>query len=907
MYTAPSTSRSSRRQSTVNYRISESSNEEPFSPPVSEYLPSSSPSPIADLGNTLPSSILNDFDFSLRDCLGNSTLFSSPISTTHNNLIFIASPTVVFISNPQKTISMGNKDSYENLAVSSGNYIEGVNPLPNDADLEPVSTFWYNAPLPEKSITAAEPETEPTFTSPTRTLLTLESTTVMLREAEPASIACRDEFPLVEHNTAAEPEKELTSTSLAKTPQTLENTPAILPEAEPTSITCYNDETLPVGHNTLTEPETEPISTSPDRTPPVSSIATAIVPHSDPPIIACHVETLPAGYNSTTEPEATNSRPVLVTEANTNPRKRKRNPEKWSQTQKKIKLNTGQQPQKQMQEPCKCKLKCFEKIPSDRRLVIFKQFWACGNHETQWQFILKNTEIIEPKVMKIQRKRERNRTLVYYLPSKNDVCLVTNLKVCKTMFLNTLGIKERTVYTAIDKYANGDQITDLRGKHTNRPHRTASETEQSAIQHIQSFPCIESHYLRQNSSRQYLSQDLNISKMHRLYKDWISENENFRNTKVASEYQYNQIFNTHFNLSFFRPKKDLCNLCSKYDNSTEEGKLQLKEDYDSHIKNKNIIRNMKDSEKESADPNVKTVAVFDLEKVLSLPQSNVNIFHYKRKYPAYNFTVYNLISRQGFCYLWHAQIAKRGANEIASCLLHFIKSEVNRGIKSISLYSDNCSGQNRNRFIFAMYIYVSRVLNVEVTHRFLQTGHTQNEGDSMHACIEKNMKNKTLYSPDQLYEVIMNSKVQNKFVIKEMNQNDFYNLKSQVTTSKNWSQDTNGHKVFFSKIKEIKTSPDAPNKLLFKYDFESEYLVLDTTNRTTTTRTRKSNNANAVDVNELPLAYAQLLPISDALFKDLISLCNTNAIPLHYQTFYRNLLPATESPNLEVFDSSEEE
>ncbi|KAF9419486.1 hypothetical protein HW555_003986 [Spodoptera exigua] len=146
---------------------------------------------------------------------------------------------------------MGNKDSYENLAVSSRNYIEGVNPLPNDADLEPVSTFWYNAPLPEKSITAAEPETEPTFTSPTTTLLTLESTTVMLREAEPASIACRDEFPLVEHNTAAEPEKELTSTSLAKTPQTLENTPAILPEAEPTSITCYNDETLPVGHNTL--------------------------------------------------------------------------------------------------------------------------------------------------------------------------------------------------------------------------------------------------------------------------------------------------------------------------------------------------------------------------------------------------------------------------------------------------------------------------------------------------------------------------------------------------------------------------------------------------------------------------------------------------------------------------------
>jgi hypothetical protein len=146
-------------------------------------------------------------------------------------------------------------------------------------------------------------------------------------------------------------------------------------------------------------------------------------------------------------------------------------------------------------------------------LEIFKQFWASGNHETQWQFILKNTEIIEPKVMKIQRKRNRNRTLVYYLPSKSDACLVTSLKVCKTMFLNTLDIKERTVYTAIDKYANGDQIKDLRGKHTNRPHRTVSETEQSVIQHIQSIPCIESHYLRKSSSRQYFFTKIGCQKM----------------------------------------------------------------------------------------------------------------------------------------------------------------------------------------------------------------------------------------------------------------------------------------------------------------------------------------------------------------------------------------------------------
>lgn len=58
----------------------------------------------------------------------------------------------------------------------------------------------------------------------------------------------------------------------------------------------------------------------------------------------------------------------------------------------------------------------------------------------------------------------------------------------------------------------------------------------------------------------------------------------------------------------------------------------------------------------------------------------VGSFHYKRQYPIYNFTVYDATQSQGYCYVWHGQIRKRGTNEIGSCLWQFLLNEKQRGI-----------------------------------------------------------------------------------------------------------------------------------------------------------------------------------------------------------------------------------
>lgn len=167
--------------------------------------------------------------------------------------------------------------------------------------------------------------------------------------------------------------------------------------------------------------------------------------------------------------------------------------------------------------------------------------------------------------------------------------------------------------------------------------------------------------------------------------------------------------------------------------------------------NKTLARQHKNSDKQKALNDTKfCVAVFDLQKVLTTPQSDVRSFYYKRKFASYNFTIYDIGKKQGYCYMWCESDGKRGSNEIATCLLKFIKHmKENPGISEFSFYSDDCAGQNRNRFVYSMWEYAAFIYKVNIKHTFLEKGHTQNEDDSVHATIECAKKGKVIYVPMQ--------------------------------------------------------------------------------------------------------------------------------------------------------------
>lgn len=89
--------------------------------------------------------------------------------------------------------------------------------------------------------------------------------------------------------------------------------------------------------------------------------------------------------------------------------------------------------------------------------------------------------------------------------------------VCKR-FLNTLGITQRTLRTAVQKVSQYGVIEkDKRGG------RSAIRKENDVIlrelveKHIDRYPRVESHYCRANSTREYLNSDLTLQKMYAMF------------------------------------------------------------------------------------------------------------------------------------------------------------------------------------------------------------------------------------------------------------------------------------------------------------------------------------------------------------------------------------------------------
>lgn len=323
----------------------------------------------------------------------------------------------------------------------------------------------------------------------------------------------------------------------------------------------------------------------------------------------------------------------------------------------------------------------------------------------------------------------RSKTQKYFFNIENG-----RIEICRTMFLNTLSIKKGVLNFAIKKrIANINAITIEKDKRGGYGLSKILEVSTEFLKnHIRKFPTVPSHYCRKESRRQYLDPKLNISQMYKLYKKECSESD----IECLKESYYRHIFNTCFNLSFHKPRKDQCPTCTAYESANAETKITLEDNHDLHINLKNRAREEKNLDKNEAKLNEEVHSCnFDLQQVLYVPTdpTNATLF-YKTKLAMYNFTIFNCGNNTGKCYMWTEIEGGRGPCEISSCLFHHLKS-LSVNTKNVKCFSDTCGGQNKNQYVAAMFIYAVQVLPI-IDQKFLISGHSQMECDSMHARIE---------------------------------------------------------------------------------------------------------------------------------------------------------------------------
>ncbi|CAG9763453.1 unnamed protein product [Ceutorhynchus assimilis] len=492
-----------------------------------------------------------------------------------------------------------------------------------------------------------------------------------------------------------------------------------------------------------------------------------------------------AGTDDTESETSNNEEHVTPRKA----RKRKRN-ENQKQKRKRARLTgqqyvalNGKEIRKRELKPYnhRCRYGC-DKIEEERRKLLFEKFYSLQSYDLQTQYLASCITKSAPK--------RPNRNAV---SQKQFTTIITLMgtRVCKKFFLKTFDITNRRFGIVCQKKnADGFTDTDKRGHHAPK-NKIDAVTRNNVITHIKMFPRYKSHYSQsQNGNTSYLPEDLCIRKMYSLYKIWCNETKNIPPVK---ESYYRSVFCNEFNLKFHKPHSDTCHTCDRLNNlinnSPDENiKTQSKAELELHQRKVESVKNVKKLDKEYGRQNPDKVRVicFDLQKTLPTPFLSTNKVFYLRQLWTYNLCIHDLVTGISSMYIWDETIGQRGSQEIGSCLIKYIMT-LPPNIEELICYSDQCGGQNKNKNITKLFMFLVQTTSLKIIHhKFFESGHSYMECDRSFARIEKAKKKAlNIFIPKNWSELIRNTS--NKFQVIDMKQEDFLSfdyLNSIITDPK---------------------------------------------------------------------------------------------------------------------------
>lgn len=494
-------------------------------------------------------------------------------------------------------------------------------------------------------------------------------------------------------------------------------------------------------------------------------------------------------------------------------------------------------------------------------------------------------EIIEPKQRRTPAAISRRQCSIKYtvrIPISSE-----NLRVCQKTLCDITGVTARKIQCLADKIKQGaTDLSDLRGKHLNRTHSIPNDVKELVREHIRSFPRQESHYSRNTSSKECLAADLNLKIMYQMFTSKHPEVK-------ASDYLYRQIFHDEFNLRFGTPRSDTCATCDK--NFVKLCAAETQEEYDRlylesevhHEKAESAYHKLKeDTNLAKANSNVHVLCV-DLQQVLFCPVlTHSNVF-YQRQLSTYNCAIHNGGTNEVSMSVWDETTAKRGANEIASVILHYVTERFNPLTpdqeRRLIVWSDRCVGQNNNWKIISLYhlLIVSHYFT-QIDQKFLVSGHSFLPCDRDFALVEKRKATAQVYLPFHWVEVIANARPSKPFEVVHMQQEYFRDIGPAEQTIKKDPE------LKITTAAWLQFSSDDPMSLKLRkcHDVLLPWAVysLQKSKRT------RNKTVNHISHDNLPRLYHGPIPITKEKKHDLIAMSSFLPLGHGYSEFYHGLI-----------------
>ena len=119
----------------------------------------------------------------------------------------------------------------------------------------------------------------------------------------------------------------------------------------------------------------------------------------------------------------------------------------------------------------------------------------------------------------------------------------------------------------------------------------------------------------------------------------------------------------------------------------------------------------------------KAILAMDYQKNLPLPLTGISQEYYKRQLWIHNFCIHDNVTNDATTFLYAEHYAKKGPNEVISCLNYYFDG-LPTSISKVHIFLDDCFSQNKNGYLIAYLNVLAHTKFDEIRVYYPLPGHS---------------------------------------------------------------------------------------------------------------------------------------------------------------------------------------
>ncbi|KAJ0409700.1 hypothetical protein ATCC90586_007489 [Pythium insidiosum] len=233
------------------------------------------------------------------------------------------------------------------------------------------------------------------------------------------------------------------------------------------------------------------------------------------------------------------------------------------------------------------------------------------------------------------------------------------------------------------------------------------------------------------------------------------------------------------------PRSNVCDICVIYhSNAVVDFGADRAEEQAKHAQNARAMRYctlLAYAADAAAANEDHIVLTMDYSQNLTLPNlaNTPSQFYFMSLISVSLFGIYDAYSQRHTHFLYSE--GGKGSNEVISMVNRYLRNTYDGEGKHLTVYADNCGGQNKNNFVIKYFLLLAHIGYFEkVSYKFFVKGHTKNASDRGFGHIKKRFVKSDCWTMEQVTTIVSEAASSSDAVSLEEEDAPFFDFKPVV-------------------------------------------------------------------------------------------------------------------------------